>query len=77
MAPERDAVEKVTDDLNRLLGHPNNFVIDVYRWEADSGPGFHPEGPQGKIDHDLGIAECDIMVAIFWARFGGSILSSI
>jgi len=74
VAPERDAVEKISGELNHLLGRANDFTIDVYRWETDSGPGFHAEGPQGKIDHDLGIADCDIMVAIFWTKFGSPIL---
>jgi hypothetical protein len=75
VAPERDAVVKVASELNRLLGRANDFAIDVYRWETDSGPSFHAEGPQGKIDEDLAIADCDIMVAIFWTRFGRSILA--
>ena len=41
--------------------------------ETDSAPGFHPEGPQGKIDADLGIANCDILVAIFWTKFGSPV----
>jgi len=75
VAPERDAVQKVADEPNHLLGRSQNFVIDVYRWETDSGPGFHADGPQGKIDEDLPIADCDIIVAIFWTRFGSTILA--
>lgn len=48
-------------------------MIDACRWETDSAPGFHPEGPQGKIDADLGIANCDILVAIFWTKFGSPV----
>jgi hypothetical protein len=75
VGPEREAVEKVAAELNRLLGRSDNFVIDVYRWETDSGPGFHPRGAQGKIDEDLPIADCGIMVGIFWMRFGTPILA--
>jgi hypothetical protein len=75
VGPERDAVEQVAGELNRLLGRSSDFFIDVYRWETDSGPGFHPRGPQGKIDEDLPIADCDIIVAIFWMRFGTAILA--
>ena len=67
---ERDAVEKIAAELNRQLGRSNGFVLEVYRWETDSGPGFHLKGPQGKIDQDLPISDCDIMVAIFWTRLG-------
>ncbi|MBZ5623836.1 MAG: NACHT domain-containing protein [Acidobacteriia bacterium] len=74
VTPERDAVEKVCTELNRQLGRSNDFAIEVYRWETDSGPGFHVKGPQGKIDQDLPISDCDIMVAIFWTRFGSPTL---
>jgi formylglycine-generating enzyme required for sulfatase activity len=33
-------------------------------------PGFHPEGPQGLIDDILQIGDCDILIGIFWKRFG-------
>lgn len=74
VTPERNAVTKVVDDLNKLLGRQNDFTIEVWRWETDSGPGFHPLGPQGSIDADLKIADCDILLAIFWTRFGTRIL---
>jgi len=76
VVPERDAIEQVAIELNRLLGRSGNFSIDVYRWETDSGPGFNVLGPQGKVDRDLPIAGCDIMVAVFWMRFGTPIRSS-
>ena len=40
------------------------------RWETDAYPGFHPEGPQGLIDAILRIEDCDILIGIFWKRFG-------
>src|SRR5262249_32661704 len=44
--------------------------LDVYRWETDSYPGFHPQGPQGLIDPTLKIEDCDLLIGIFWRRFG-------
>jgi hypothetical protein len=44
--------------------------LEVHRWETDSYPGFHPEGPQGLIDPILKIEDCDILIGIFWRRFG-------
>src|SRR5262245_55213204 len=36
----------------------------------DTYPGFHPEGPQGLIDSILHIEDCDVLLGIFWKRFG-------
>jgi hypothetical protein len=44
--------------------------LRVVRWETDSYPGFHPEGPQALIDPLLSIADADIVIGIFWKRFG-------
>ena len=67
---ERDLVETVLDDVNRSLCAERNLHIDAVRWEADAYPGFHPSGPQGLIDSVLRIDECDVLVGIFWKRFG-------
>ena len=40
------------------------------RWETDAYPGFHPQGPQGLIDPILRIEDCDVLLGIFWKRFG-------
>jgi hypothetical protein len=45
-------------------------ALELSRWETDTYPGFHPEGPQGLIDPILDIANCDILIGIFWKRFG-------
>jgi hypothetical protein len=45
----------------------------VARWETDAYPGFHPEGPQGLIEKILRIEDCDILIGIFWKRFGTSV----
>jgi len=44
--------------------------LEVIRWETDAHPGFHVSGPQGLIDPILRIEDCDILVGIFWKRFG-------
>jgi tetratricopeptide (TPR) repeat protein len=56
--------------VNRNTARPRGLHLDVYRWETDAYPGFHPEGPQGLIDPILKIEECDILIGIFWRRFG-------
>lgn len=76
VAPERQIVSTIADELNHSLGIEKDFAIDVYRWELDSGLGIHLHGMQGMIDEDLPIESCDIMVAIFGVRFGSEILTS-
>ena len=56
--------------MNRNIARPRGLHLDVYRWETDSHPGFHPQGPQGLIDPILKIEDCDILIGIFWRRFG-------
>src|SRR5215472_7861780 len=67
---ERDAVPAVIEDVNRITGRELGVRIELWRWEIDSYPGFHVEGPQGLIDELMGIESSAIVVAIFWKRFG-------
>ena len=39
-------------------------------WETDAHPRLHPEGPQGLIDDILHPEDCDLLIGIFWKRFG-------
>ena len=68
--PERDILPSVIEELNRNLGAVLNVDLKLYRWETDAYPGFHPEGPQGLIDGILRIDDCDLLIGIFWKRFG-------
>lgn len=68
--PERDILDRVVDDLNELIAPHLGLYVQVLRWETDAYPGFHLDGPQGLIDEVLDIDRCDIMVGIFWKRFG-------
>ncbi|MGA9998266.1 MAG: hypothetical protein WBP93_22830, partial [Pyrinomonadaceae bacterium] len=44
--------------------------IQALKWETDAFPGFHLAGSQAQIDDTLSINNCDIVVGIFWKRFG-------
>jgi hypothetical protein len=69
--PERDALEQTVSTLNWLLRHAGTpGFLELWRWETDTHPGLHPEGPQGLIDSLLRIEEADILIGIFWWRFG-------
>ena len=70
VAAERDAVKLVVDDLNRRVAPANGCQLSLWRWETEARPGLHLEGPQGLIDERMQIADSDIVVGIFWKRFG-------
>ncbi len=67
---ERKAVVSVVDDLNRRLAPAQGCRLSVWRWETDARPGLHLEGPQGLIDERMQISDADVVVGIFWTRFG-------
>ncbi len=67
---ERDALTTVVEELNRGIAGDRSLRLELGRWETDAYPGFHPEGPQGLIDSVLNIQDCDVLIGIFWKRFG-------
>ena len=67
---ERETMDAIIADLNRIISSQFGLALRVLRWETDVYPAFHLEGPQGQIDEALQIDNCDIMVGIFWKRFG-------
>jgi len=73
---ERDRVNVVADELNRTFSADHDLRLEVVRWETDSYPGFHVDGPQGLIDSVLRIEDCDCLIGIFWKRFGSPVKDS-
>ena len=67
---ERDALPAVLEELNRGIAATQGLRLELGRWETDAYPGFHPQGPQGLIDPILRIEDCDVLLGIFWKRFG-------
>ena len=67
---ERAIVPRVAEELNMGIAADRGLRLEVIRWETDTYPGFHPEGPQGLIDEILHIEDCDVVIGIFWKRFG-------
>lgn len=68
--PERDTIHDVIDELNRGVGELVGARFEISRWETDAYPGFHVDGPQGLIDRILRITDADVVIGIFWKRFG-------
>jgi HEAT repeat protein len=67
---ERDTLPAVIDELNRGIAAERSLLLELHRWETDAYPGFHSKGPQGLIDPILKVKDCDILIGIFWKRFG-------
>jgi hypothetical protein len=67
---ERDALPELIAEINRNVAADRNQRLELSRWETDTYPGFHTDGPQGGIDPILKIEDCDLLLGIFWRRFG-------
>jgi len=68
--PERNALPSVLEELNTGVAADRGLRLELSRWETDTHPGFHPEGPQGLIDPILKVTDCDVLIGVFWKRFG-------
>ena len=55
-----------TRGIARSLG----VHLVLWRWETDTYPAFHADGPQGVIDELMEITRSDLVVGVFWKRFG-------
>lgn len=73
---ERARLGKVVEELNRSVAQSRGCRLSLWRWESDAHPGLHMEGPQGLIDDAMQIADADVVVGIFWTRFGTPTLDS-
>lgn len=67
---ERDVLPTVIEEVNRGVATDRGLRLELSRWETDAHPGFHLDGPQGLIDPILNITDCDLLIGIFWKRFG-------
>ncbi|MBL8050668.1 MAG: hypothetical protein JNM46_05545, partial [Anaerolineales bacterium] len=67
---EREFVKSLVDELDRTIARRRNATIRLLMWETDAYPTFHAEGPQGAIDDQISIVDCDIFLGIFWQRLG-------
>ena len=73
---ERDMIPAIVDELNKGIADERGVRLEVYRWETDAFPAFHSQGPQGQIDRGLRIEDCDLLIGIFWKRFGTPVLDA-
>jgi len=70
VARERGVAQMVVDELNRGVAADRGCRLSLWRWEMEARPGLHLEGPQGLIDELMEIQDADVVVGVFWKRFG-------
>lgn len=68
--PAREAATRVIAETSRIFLLQGRRQLVCWRWETDAHPGFHEHGPQGLIDELMQIQDADVVVGIFWKRFG-------
>jgi Domain of unknown function (DUF4384) len=74
---ERDLVCDIIEELNLGIAGDNGLRLELLQCDTDSYPGFHPEGAQGLIDPILKIADCNLLIGIFWKCLGTPTLGGI
>ncbi|MGC1932272.1 MAG: hypothetical protein WA667_25145 [Candidatus Nitrosopolaris sp.] len=67
---EREALDREIQRVNLLIAEGLGLTLKALRWETNTYPGFHVDGPQGLVDSILNIEDCDIFIGILWKRFG-------
>ena len=73
---EREKVAAIVQETDRLLAHHLGVALELWRWETDAHPAFHIDGPQGAIDALMEIEDADLVVGVFWRRFGTPTIDS-
>jgi tetratricopeptide (TPR) repeat protein len=70
VARECAVAQTVIDELNRGAAADRGCRLSLWRWEIDARPGVHLQGPQGLIDQLMNVQKADVVVGVFWKRFG-------
>ena len=70
VSEERETLNILIQDVNNFPAEDLGLILKVVRWDTDAYAGFHAGGPQGLVDEILKIEDCDILIGIFWKRFG-------
>ena len=65
---ERTALAEVVDQWNAQVGSTLACRIELVRWETHAAPDASGE-PQKTLNHQI-VDDCDLGIAVFWARLG-------
>ena len=66
---EKKAIKKIINETNEIFKNSNK-ILELYTWDVDVSASYSLEGPQRLIDSDLKIENSDIVIALFYKRFG-------
>jgi hypothetical protein len=61
-------INDVINGFNQSIGLANNIVINIKHWYTNSFP-QSGDSPQSILNKQF-IDDCDVVVALFWTRFG-------
>jgi uncharacterized protein (TIGR00725 family) len=67
---ERECVYRVLDELNYGVAPLLGLNLAGVGWDTHAYPAFHLDGPQAVVDQILRIEQADLVIGIFWHRFG-------
>jgi hypothetical protein len=67
---ERQVVKAAVDALNGNVADESGFVLQSVMWETKSRPGLALGGAQAWLNRILEIEKVDLVIGIFWQRFG-------
>lgn len=70
---ERNVLDAVVAEINDGIAGHLGLDLKLWRWEKDAYPDFHGEGAQGHIDQLMRVKDADIVLGIFWTRFGSPV----
>ena len=70
VAEERKAIDPIVAEINQTIARRLKIVLDVIMWETDTYPGLSPSGPQAVIEEQIDFDNTDLVIGIFWRRFG-------
>lgn len=65
---ERELIFALQNDINHLIGKPNNLRFEFVNWEKDAYPGVGIDA-QDVINKAIN-EDFDIFIGIFWLKFG-------
>ncbi|MBL4894915.1 MAG: hypothetical protein JKY59_08655 [Emcibacter sp.] len=68
VSEEREILETIAQELNKIWSHNLNVRLDLIKWETDTVPGFG-DYSQDVINDQIN-DEYDIFIAIFWSKIG-------
>jgi hypothetical protein len=68
LAPEREAISEVVNEINRAIGEANNVYLELVKWETHTRPDFG-EDAQDVINRQIGDGY-EIFIGLMWGRFG-------